>query len=271
MIPNILHFIYLKNPKSIGNKNFGLTHFLSIKSAIEINKPEKAFLHYNEEQPGEFWKMAKLLCQTKIVKLPSQIFGVPISHIAHSADILKYQILLETGGIYLDTDIIHKKPMTELLSHKFVLGRQGFPGFEGVNGFCNAVILSKPNSEFLQKWLEGYDPKNSIAPFVGFRSTGYDDFYSEMSSEYPHFLAEIMLRENPGIIHIEPNSSFFYPMYNNSGLKMLFEENHDFPAAFCHHFWESAAKDYLEKLTIDQIRTVDTTYNSLARNFLGNL
>jgi hypothetical protein len=27
----------------------------------------------------------------------------------------------------------------------------------------------------------------------------------------------------------------------------------------------------LEKLTIDQIRTVDTTYNSLARNFLGNL
>lgn len=265
MIPNILHFIYLKNPESVGNKDFGLTHFLSIKSAIIVNKPTTAFLHYNEDQAGEFWQMAKALCQGVQVELPSQIFGIPIKHIAHAADILKYQILLETGGIYLDTDIIHKRSMAPLLKHKFVLGRQGFDGFEGVNGFCNAVILSEPKAEFLQKWLEGYDPLRSILPFVGFRSAGYDEFYSEMSSEYPDFLASLL---NPEIIHIEPNSSFFYPMYDQNGLKMLFEQNHDFPAAFCHHFWESAAKEYLEKITVDQIRTVDTTYNCLARVYL---
>jgi len=265
MIPNILHFIYLKNLDSIGNKSFGLSHYLSLKSAIEINEPAQAFLYYNEDQDGEFWIKAKELTTPVKVELPTSIFGVSIQHIAHSADILKYQVLLEKGGIYLDTDIIHKKPFTQLLKHDFVLGRQGYDGFDGVCGLCNAVILSSPNAQFLQKWLQGYDPKMSISPFVGFRSKGYDDFYSEMSSNYPQMLAKLM----PDNIHLEPNESFYFPMYDQVGLRMIFEENHDFEKAFCHHFWESAAwEKYLQSLTIDQIKTQNTTYTTIAKKFL---
>lgn len=265
MIPNILHFIYLKNSNSIGNKPFGLSHYLSIKSAVEVNQPQKAFLYYNEDQTGKFWDMAKETTTPVKINLSSEIFGQKIYHIAHSADILKYQILLEKGGIYLDTDIIHKKPFTPLLKYSFVLGKQGFDGFDGVKGLCNAIILSRPNSKFLQKWLEGYDPKMSIPPFVGFRSIGYDDFYSEMSSNYPELLAKLM----PGEIHLEPNPSFYFPMYDDKGLKMLFEEKHDFKEAFCHHFWESAAwEKYLKNLTIEQIKSQDTTYSTIAKKFL---
>ncbi len=265
MIPNILHFIYLKNSNSIGNKNFGLSHYLSLKSAIEINKPEKTFLYYNEDQDGEFWQMVKQITIPTKIDLPTQIFGQPIYHIAHSADILKYQVLLEKGGIYLDTDIIHKKTLTPLLGYDFVLGKQGYEGFEGVCGLCNAIILSKPNSKFLQKWLDGYNPKVSILPFVGFRSSGYDEFYSEMSSNYPQMLAKLM----PNEIHLEPNSSFYFPMYDENGLKMLFEENHNFAEAYCHHFWESAAwSKYLQNLTIDQIKNQNTTYSQIAKKFL---
>ena len=48
MIPNIIHFIYGLDP-SFGGKPFMLFHYLAIKSAYEVNKPDKIYFVYAYE------------------------------------------------------------------------------------------------------------------------------------------------------------------------------------------------------------------------------
>ncbi|CAO3621663.1 unnamed protein product [Cunninghamella echinulata] len=47
------------------------------------------------------------------VDLVPEIFGQPISHFAHQADIIRLDVLNEYGGIYLDMDVISLKPLDD--------------------------------------------------------------------------------------------------------------------------------------------------------------
>jgi hypothetical protein len=53
-----------------------------------------------------------------------------------------------------------------------------------------------------------------------------------------------------------------------AGLRSMFEEVKEFPEAYLHHLWESFSWAYLSKLTVEKIRTENTTYNLIARKFL---
>ncbi|MBN1633342.1 MAG: hypothetical protein JW917_04165 [Ignavibacteria bacterium] len=225
-----------------------------MKSACILNKPEKIYFHVNREPiSNEWWNKAKNLVEIKIKEPPEKIFDRKLIHPAHKSDIARIYILKEFGGIYLDIDIICKKPFNDLLKYKFVLGRQGIIRDTGL---CNGVILSEAKTEFLDVWLNEYKK---------FRSKGVDKYWDEISVQRPMSLA----RKHPEMIHIESRKSFHYPLFFPSHLKKLFEKNIDYKKAYCHHLWESASKDkYLSKLTPEIIKTVDTTYNVIARRFL---
>ena len=123
-------------------------------------------------------------------------------------------------------------------------------------GLCNAVIMSTKRSSFIGYWLSSYE---------AFRSKGKDEYWSEHSVIVPLKLAELY----PDLIHVEPESSFFYPSYSQENLKMLFEESGDFPNAYSIHLWESLSyEEYLSGLNEHNIREQDTSYNILARIFL---
>jgi hypothetical protein len=63
---------------------------------------------------------------------------------------------------------------------------------------------------------------------------------------------------------------FHYPIYHEKGLKDLFERTKVFPHAYLHHLWETLSWDrYLQHLTPEGIRTLDTTYNLIARRHLS--
>jgi hypothetical protein len=75
--------------------------------------------------------------------------------------------------------------------------------------------------------------------------------------------------KHPHLIHMEPYNSFHHPVYYPWHLKRLFEKNIDYKKAYCHHLWENASREkYLSKLTPEIIKSVDTTYNVIARRFL---
>jgi len=51
MIPNIIHFIYgLK--EDFGGIPFSLVHYLAIKSACEVNRPEQINFYFRYEPKG---------------------------------------------------------------------------------------------------------------------------------------------------------------------------------------------------------------------------
>jgi hypothetical protein len=277
MIPRIFHFVFGMAP-DFGGKPFSLVHYLAIKSAAELNHPEAAWFHFQYEPSGQWWEAARPLITLNRLKAPDQIMGRSLYHVAHKADVIRLQVLQETGGIYLDLDTISVKPLNDLLDNRFVIGEEMNPGFIPRNarqklkhnikktlgltkesppaGLCNAVLLSERNSEFVKRWLETYKD---------FRSTGRDKYWNEHSVQVPVKLAE----KYPGLLTRLHSRAFHYPLYTEGGLRSLFEEAREFPEAYLHHLWESFSWDkYLSLLTEKKIREESSTYNRIARKFL---
>lgn len=280
MIPNIFHFVFGMSP-DFGGKPFSLVHYLAIKSAIEVNKPEKVLFHYQYEPSGEWWDKIKPYLTLNKIEAPEEIFGNKLYHVAHKADVIRLQMLQEYGGVYLDCDVICIKPFHDLYTHEFVIGQQYKPKYvfynswllriatairrmnrkafreAEVEGLCNAVMMSQPHSRFIDLWIDSYRT---------FRSKGKGDIYW---GEHSVFIPLALAEKNPTLLHITNARTFHFPLYNGLGLKYLFEKTAAFPEAYAHHVWESHSwNDYLQHLTPESIKTQDTTYNLIARRFL---
>jgi hypothetical protein len=279
MIPNILHFVFGMAP-DFGGKPFSLVHYLSIKSAVDLNKPEKVFFHYQYEPSGDWWEKIKPCLTLNQIEAPAEIFGNMLYHVAHQADVVRLQMLHKYGGIYLELDTISKKPLTSLLDNEFVIGEQFAPKYAFydshflrmavgirrmnrqaftrpvVEGLCNAVMLSAPQSRFITRWLESYRT---------FRSKGRDAYWGEHSVFIPGDIA----KKNPDFLTVLGPFHFHYPLYSHLGLKYIFEKDKDYTDAYIHHLWESHSWDkYLKNLDPHIITTKNTTFNRVARNFL---
>jgi hypothetical protein len=249
MIPNIFHFIYFYRD----NADFPLSHYININSARILNNPDKIYFYSDKEPSGKYWDKISSYIEFVKTVIPDEIFGRKLFHIAHKSDVLRLQILKNKGGIYLDMDVLCKKPFVNLRIYDFVMGKQG--KWRNM-GLCNGVILSSADSLFLELWYN---------EFKNFRSKGHDKYWAEMSVRKPMELS----RKYPGLIHIEPYDSFHYPLYYFFDVKKIFQRNMDYPNAYCHHYWDGASwEKYLKNLTEDEIKSKDTTYNKIARKFL---
>ena len=258
MIPNKFQYVYLTHD---GNKHpmykkFHLMHYICIKSAIEVNNPDEVNIYCNQEPTGEWWKEIRDEVNVVMVEPPKEIFGKPITELAHMSDVIRLQVLLEEGGIYTDMDTISVKPYGDLLNNKFVLGVQGNE-FGGNDGLCPAVIMSEKDSEFGKQWLMGFNDTFKGGP------PGSDTWCTH-SVQYPSWLA----KKIPEHIHVEPYSSFFFPLYHQNTLPDMFERVVSFDKAYSHHLWETASLKWVKDLTVKEIKNNDTTFNLLARKYL---
>ena len=259
-IPNIIHFIY---GFKLQTNEFELYKYLAIKSAINVNNPIKTYFYYKYKPYGPYWDKIKNELTLVHMNPPTEIFGNPLTHYAHQADVIRLQKLSEIGGIYLDIDTICLKSFKPLLNHDFVIGIQGNKDNTKLYGLCNAVILSKPKSNFILKWIDSY---------TTFRSTGRDEYWDEHSVLTPLKLAynykdEIILMEN---------NTFYNPLWHNID-EILFNEdyklneykkiiNHN----FCIHLWDTYSSQYLSQLKESDILTKNTLYNIFSRKFIQN-
>lgn len=108
VVPNVVHYVWFSD----GYTALRLHHFLSLKSAYVNIRPDVIIFHCDHEPTGNWWKIARKTIQIlRIVKLrpPSRIFGNAIVRPEHMSDVARIEILLDQGGIYLDTDVIALK------------------------------------------------------------------------------------------------------------------------------------------------------------------
>lgn len=251
MIPNILNLIHLSSKT---NRQWKLHHYLCVKSAVINSKFDSINLWVDQEPSGKYWDQTKSFVNLIKIDPPAEIFGIPITEEAHKSDVIRLQILIENGGIYTDCDTIFVKPFNSLLNNKCVMGQQNINGSEGL---CPAVIMALPNSIFCKTWL--YEFKNY---FKG--GPPGSDTWCTHSVYLPKILSTTLKNE----ITILDHERFFWPLYHTEHMKALFEENHIFPNAFSHHLWESSGKNYLNGLTINKLKTNDTTFSNLVKNLL---
>lgn len=157
LVPNIVHFIRFKQP------NVTLVDMACIKSALEIIKPEKLFIHCDDPPIGKYWDMIKNHTAIKVVlrEKPTHIFERPIgNHLHHASDVTRLEILMEQGGIYLDNDVYVIKPFDTFRKYMFTVGWSTQKN-EKSNAMGNMILVSTRHARFLLEYYDTYHMFNN--------------------------------------------------------------------------------------------------------------
>ena len=232
MIPRKIHFVYVSSPAD-GGLDFSFCYWVAVRSAIKSNPGYEVHLWYEHEPASAYWDDLKKEIILHQIKAPESIFGNPVPHYAHKADIVRLQVLLEEGGIYLDLDTLTVRGFDPLLQHKVVMSIAKNAG--RAFGLGNAVIMSEPSSAFLTRWYESYKT---------FRSVGHDQYYDEHGAGHSFRLSQ----ELPDDITVLGDNAFLTPDMTPQGLTRLFLVDGEYPDAFCHHLWGKNAHDVIEAM-----------------------
>jgi len=258
MIPKTLHYVFGMASDS-GGKPWSLVHYACVKSAIERIKPKDVLFYCEYEPRGPWWELTRSMVDLHKIQGPREIFGNPLVHPAHRADVVRLERLIDSGGIYLDADVFVHRSFDDLLSNSVVLGKQVLNKVDF--GLCNAVILSEPHSPFLTRWL---------AEYRNFRSQGRDEFWDEHSVRIPLWLA----RQFPEELTIMPHRSFFWPTFQPEDVELMYDSTAeaDVSSTFATHLWESVVWErYLEFLTPVRVRSIDSNFHRWVRPFVASL
>ena len=258
MIPKTLHYIFGMASNS-GGKPWSLVHHVCVRSAVERVRPTDVYFYCEYEPKGPWWELTRKLVNLEKIRAPREIFGNPVIHPAHRADVVRLEKLISRGGIYLDIDVFVHRSFDDLLGSATVLGKQVVDGVEF--GICNAVILSEAQAPFLKRWFSEYR---------SFRSRGRDGFWDEHSVQIPLRL----LQQFPHEVTALPHFAFFWPTFEPEGIKLIFDSptEIDLSRAYATHLWESKAWErYLEYLTPARVRSVDSNFHRWVRPFVASL
>lgn len=144
MIPNVIHMIY---PVTEKTRPWSLINTLSVKMArkhhdgpilIWTNKPDLI--------PQEVHDIASVT----FISLPTHAGTTRIEYPQYVADVLRLDLLYVSGGIYMDTDILLQKPLTEFLSEERLV-----MSWETLDrkSISNALMISPPNNLFIGEWM----------------------------------------------------------------------------------------------------------------------
>ncbi len=157
---------------------------------------------------------------------------------AFVSDFVRTSVLLEEGGVYMDTDMLLVKPIDDLLSNKFVIG-------EEEKGRVNfAFFAAQKGTRLVQKMKDFYD------------STYFNQFsLPVITFTFTPILTEDPLQEGELIMDVE----YFYPfpyMERANPYKPFITEK-----SYSVHLWDHSWKPKKELNKKDLIKNLSTVFN----------
>ncbi|ORY35552.1 hypothetical protein BCR39DRAFT_510716 [Naematelia encephala] len=261
-VPNSVHYVYgLKTPPGGDERGEELPYYayLAMRSAMLNLKPEKIYFHYQYLPSGPWWDLIAPNLELIKTQVPDEVHGRKISHFAHKADVLRLLAMKWSGGIYLDIDIYIVKSFDDLLYYETTMGMEASPDSRrhalDPEGLCNAIIISAPNSTFIDRWIESY-------------ATFDEHVWAHHSVVVPWEIA----RRHPDEVQVLSERAFFWPMWHGEEIQYTHErDDYDFRGTgqYAYHAWESLAMKYLGNLNPKSIREENNSFNRLVRPFIG--
>eukprot|EP01111_Echinosteliopsis_oligospora_P007833 TRINITY_DN2315_c0_g2_i11.p1 TRINITY_DN2315_c0_g2~~TRINITY_DN2315_c0_g2_i11.p1 ORF type:complete len:335 (-),score=80.15 TRINITY_DN2315_c0_g2_i11:10-1014(-) len=239
-VPKLVHYVWV-NPKP---SPIPLFTAVSIEACAHVMKPEAIYIHCYHEPIGDFWNVVKHLVTVVKINNVDNIFDRPVNVIQHVADVVRLNVLRKYGGIYMDTDIIPIRSFDEFLEKDMVMGQEN-PG-----ALCNAFIMSKCDSPFLERWYQEYRTFN-------------DSEWNNHSVIKPAQLSSIFPHE----ITIIPKEQIYSPDYGQRN--QIFESCFDVTNNYAIHLWASGSTQWTSVLSVKDIMEKDTTFNKLARPYVS--
>jgi len=147
IVPNIIHFLRMHQPY------FDFNEMISLKSAYLNHQPDRILIHCdNCSFYGKYWDMIKNISTLELVhfKPPTGIFGHKFSQLWHASDLVRAEILMKHGGIYLDNDVFVVQSLNKFLHFEMVLD------FENRNVLGSQVQIAHPNARYLKLFKETF-------------------------------------------------------------------------------------------------------------------
>lgn len=198
-IPKILHFIWIGDVFKMPYK--------CMKTWADKNSDYKVVLWGNEEIEGSNWKNSKQLHDMLAKK-----------DYAGAADVMRYEILYEHGGIYIDADTYCVKPLEDWL-----LDCESFASWEQElvrnNLIANTVMGSVPGSEAMKLCIDEVATKDCTEKKLAWMITG------------PMLVTDVFFKKQANLT-VYP-SHFFMPKHH-SGYVSKVTGHH-----FASHLWGS--------------------------------
>lgn len=247
-VPNLIHYIWF------GKHTYRVIDYICMLSALRKQQPDLILVHGDVEPEGKLWEWLKDEAGSKLkfVKKypPTTIFGNKLTKVEHQSDVARLHILLQVGGIYLDTDTMVLKSLNQLRrKEKAVMGM-----FSEI-WLGNAAILSNKNSSFLRRWFYQYSDFD-----------GNDmDLFVKWSMKVPMMLS----LQYPDEIHVE-KTRMMRPNKRREELHAFFRGLIDLTDHYTVHVNARWQKDYDKQRnrTIAQLAVLKTTYGEVARRAL---
>ncbi|GAA6050554.1 hypothetical protein JCM3770_005597 [Rhodotorula araucariae] len=257
-VPPYVHYVFGLSP-TFGGAPFNFIHFLCLTSALVTLRPEVIFFHYVYEPDTWYWhrfvadveRSGSTRLEMVRERDVTEVFGNPVEHFAHKADVLRLEALYKYGGVYLDVDVLVIRDLAPLYRREVVMGMESQPNLDPAlppSGLCNAVILAKPYSSFVARWIDSYRTFDKSS-------------WAKHSVTTPWDLA----RAFPTEITVLNKFAFFWPIWDDDSLRTVHRSTaysfHRAPALaptrdtqFTYHLWESVAyARYLSPYDPDRI------------------
>ena len=245
-VPNLIHYVWFSN------HTYRLVDYICMLSALRKQQPDLMLVHGDFELVGVYWGRLKEEAGGKLKFVrkspPKTIFGRKLKRVEHKSDVARLQILLQFGGIYLDTDTMVLQPLDELR-------KQNKPVFGRFNSdlVANAIIVANKNSWFIQKWL--YEYRNFFAG---------DELSLNvvLSMIVPRILSQLY----PDQVHIEETRLMRPNENENSHFFKGLIDMKDHLTVHMNMRW--AGKD--KSRTIAELAVLNTTFGEVSRLALWN-
>lgn len=243
MLPKKIHYIFGLDEKWC-NKPLAEFHFLNLLSARKRNPDYEITIHYHHMPGCKVWKKIFWEFQTRRIDKISDMIGKKrVIYKEHIGDFLRLNLLKEHGGIYLDLDVVCVKSFDELLDHEFVMGTE--KSNLQVEGLCNAVMLSEPNSAFVNVWIDDY-------------LTNFQPEHWNFNSVVRPF--ELSQKYN---ITVLPHTAFFKYCWDEIDRPKIFEQTNDVREAYCLHLWETKHYELLKKYDMQYVKCHNDTLSNI--------
>jgi hypothetical protein len=164
-IPNIVHYVWILKDPTVFRLDFKL--FISFYSAHIYFQPDVIYIHTDTspevfehaKETGDDWTR-------RILALPNVKYhhvdpltktrkGVLIKHLEHKADFLRIEVLHEFGGIYIDSDAVPLRDISDLRNSGFanVVGGAVALTMKHTGKINNGVMMSMPRSMMMEIYI----------------------------------------------------------------------------------------------------------------------
>jgi Glycosyltransferase sugar-binding region containing DXD motif len=266
-----VHFIFGLRPQ---DEPFHLLHYLAITSCQQVVAPDEIRLHVQHLPYGLYWDLARpmvTLCRIEPVAAVDRVAAAPEVQpykYAHHADVLRLDVLAETGGLYADIDTLFvRRPPDAWWDQPTVIGAEAdvlYPSRPAPEpSVSNAWIMARAGSPFVARW------RNQIIDAM-------DGTWSNHSCR----LAARLANEHPDEVQVEPQERFSPFAHTPAGMRALLEEplvpsvlaHSTSVHLLAHLWWGRDRRDFARFSSCDaseaSLRQADTPLGWLARPYL---